>query len=133
MVVTIFNLKGQLVGNFLKSDKIINENSSETLRKNLKILSVHHPKYQKPSTDKDFGYYLAGLIEGKGYFNELNELIIGFNKKDISLAYFLKSYLNSGQIKKIKNTTNIFYIVSKKEGIFKILNLINGKIRTDSS
>ena len=89
MVVTIFNLKGQLVGNFSNSDlaltdsDIKNESSSETLRKNHKNLSIHHPKHRKPSSDKDFGYYLAGLIEGDGDFNKQNQLIIAFHEKDI--------------------------------------------------
>lgn len=136
MVVTIFNLKGQLVGNFIKSDislnnsDFINENSSETLHENLKILSIHHPKHKYPASDKDFGYYLAGLIEGDGHLNKQNQLIIVFHEKDISLAYFLKSYIKFGQIKKIKNKAAVIYIISKKEGILKILNLINGKMRT---
>ena len=105
------------------------ENSSETLRENLKILSIHHPKFKKPSSDNDFGYYLAGFLEGDdySYFNN-NQLIIIFNEKNVTLAYFFKSYIKFGQIKKINNA--IIYIISHKIGIFKILNLINGKIRT---
>jgi hypothetical protein len=104
MVVTIFNLKGQLVGNSIKSEKaltnsdIINGSTSETLRKNLKKLSIHHPKHKKPSSDKDFGYYLAGLIEGNGHFNKENQLKIALDEKDISLAYFLKSFIQFGQV-----------------------------------
>lgn len=135
MIVTIFNLKGQLVGNFSKSDLTLtksdffNESSSETLRENLKILSIHHPKFKKPSSDKDFGYYLAGFIEANGHFNN-NQLIIYFHENNISLAYFFKSYIKFGHIKKIKNNTTIIYTISHKFGILKILNLINGKMRT---
>jgi hypothetical protein len=145
MIVTIFNLKGQLVGNFSKSDLTLtksdlicpsaHESSSETLRENLKILSIHHPKFKKPSSDKDFGYYLAGFIEAGEhcYFNN-DELIIIFHEKNISLAYFFKSYIKFGHIKKINNCrpahTAIIYVISHKIGIIKILNLINGKIRT---
>ena len=137
MVVTIFNLKGQLVGNFIKSDQtltkseILNENSPETLRENLKILSIHHPKHKKPSSNNDFGYYLAGLIEGDGHFNKQNQLIIAFHEKDISLAYFLKSYIKFGHVRKIKDKAALIYVISNKEGILKTLNLINGKMRTD--
>lgn len=136
MVVTIFNLKGQLVGNSNESDlaltnsDLINGSSSETLRENLKILSIHHPKHKKPSSDNDFGFYLAGLIEGDGHFTKQNQLIIAFHEKDISLAYFLKSFIKFGQIHKVKNKAAVIYIVSKKEGILKIINLINGKMRT---
>ncbi len=135
MVVTIFNLKGQLVGNSIKSEKaltnsdIINGSTSETLRKNLKKLSIHHPKHKKPSSDKDFGYYLAGLIEGNGHFNKENQLKIALDEKDISLAYFLKSFIQFGQVQKASHPA-VYLIISKKEGILKILNLINGKMRT---
>jgi len=138
MVVTILNLKGQLVGNFIKSDQtltkseIFNESSPETLRENLKILSIHHPKHKKPSSDNDFGFYLAGLIEGDGHFNKQNQLIITFHEKDISLAYFLKSYIKFGHVSKIKDKAAIIYIITRRVGILKVLNLINGKMRTDS-
>jgi hypothetical protein len=137
MIVTIFNLKGQLVGNFLKSDLTLNksdgpfgtfnENSSETLRENLKILSIHHPKFKKPSSFFDFGSYLAGLIEGHSHFHN-NQLTIILHINNISLAYFLKSFIKFGYIR--RTHTTIYYIISKKEGILKILNLINGNIRT---
>ena len=95
MIVTIFNLKGQLVGNSFKSEKalthsdLVNGSTSETLRKNLKILSIHHPKHKKPSSDKDFGYYLAGLIEGDGHFSN-SKLEIILHEKDRPLAFYLK-------------------------------------------
>jgi len=32
------------------------------------LISDHLKKDIKPKIDEDFGYYLAGLIEGDGYF-----------------------------------------------------------------
>lgn len=133
MIVTIFNLKGQLVGNFSKSDQTliksdqIDESSSETLRENLKILSIHHPKFKKPSNDNDFGYFLAGLIDNNGHFFN-NQFIINLHIKNISLAYFLKSYIKYGKISRENNSLNL--IISHKVGVLFIKNLINGKILT---
>jgi len=40
--------------------------------------------------------------------------------------------LGIGSVKKVKNKNACILIVSKKEGIIKILNLINGKVRTEN-
>ena len=131
VLVTIFNLKGQLVG---KNNHI---RSSETLRENLKIrYHLHHPKHKKPSSDNNFGYYLAGFIEGQlgisdpcSTFDE-DQLIIRVRRTDITLAYFLKSFIKFGHIHKVKNKAVITYTISNRQGILKVLNLINGKMRT---
>ena len=49
--------------------------TSETLRNEIAVvtekvkpLSVHVPTHLKPNSDRDFGHYLAGLIDGDGCF-----------------------------------------------------------------
>lgn len=129
--VTISETKGQLVGNshilihaltFINSS--ILRRSSETLCENLKHLNIHKPKHIKPISDEEFGYYLAGFIEGSGHFINQNLLVMSFHIQDIRLAYFIKSRLGYGSVKNNK------LLISNKEGLFKIINLINGKIRT---
>jgi hypothetical protein len=61
---------------------------------NLPIISEHVPKHKFKITkfkitDTDFGYFLAGLIEGNGWFDK-KELHIILTEYDISLAYFVK-------------------------------------------
>jgi len=73
---------------------------------------------------------LAGLIEGDGHFSKQQQLIIAFNSLDISLAYFIKSKLGYGTVKKVKNKNAAILIISNKIGIINVLNLINGKIKT---
>ena len=107
--------------------------TSETIRnntENIKNISIHVPKHLKPLNDKQFGYYLAGLIDGDGYFSSAQQLVIVFSSPDIKLAYYIKGTIGFGNIKKVKDKNAYLYIISNKEGIIKTINLINGKLRT---
>jgi hypothetical protein len=56
--------------------------------------------------------------------------VIVFSSSDISLAYYVKKTLGFGQVKKVKDKNAYLFIVSNKDGLIKVLNLINGKLRT---
>lgn len=87
----------------------------------------HLNKHKRPDTNEEFGYYLADLIEGDGYIGKWS-IKITFHISDISLAYFLKNklgYVNNNKYSQINNAVK--YIVWNREGILKILNLVNGK------
>lgn len=105
-------------------------NSSYSLGKKIKPISVHVPKHSIPLNDEQLGHYLAGLIDGDGHFNKLKELIIVFSGQDASLAYKLKARIGYGKVKKVYSKGEYILIISKPAGILKILHLINGKIRT---
>lgn len=111
---------------------LIKSGTLETIRnnteENIKDISDHVPKHLKPLNDEQLGHYLAGLIDGNGCFNSKQQLVIEFSYLDVSLAFFLKKKIGYGQVKKFKNV-NLF-VLSKKDGIIKVLNLINGKLRT---
>lgn len=83
-------------------------------------------KNKLPKTEEELGYYLAGLIEGDGSISK-NKIEIVFHLNDLCLANYLKNRLNIGNIYKIKNELAIKYVISNKDGILKIINLINGK------
>jgi hypothetical protein len=100
---------------------------------NIKNISVHIPIYTKPIKENDFGHYLAGLIDGDGYINKKGSCIsITFNNLDISLAYYIKKRLNYGNVYKIKNKNAVVLIITHIVGIKTIVQLINGKIRTEN-
>lgn len=105
--------------------------TSETLCdeivENLQNISVHVPKHLKPSNDQQFGYYIAGLIDANSFLSKDN-LVIFFHSLDVSLAYYIKKQIGFGKVKQVK--TACILVVSKQIGINKVLNLINGKIRT---
>jgi hypothetical protein len=104
--------------------------NNETITENIKIISIHNSKHLKPLNDNQFGHYLAGLIDGFGDFNNKQQLVILFNSSEISLAYYLKLRIGYGQIKKVKNKNTYLFIISNKDGLIKVINLINCKIRT---
>lgn len=111
--------------------------TSETLRneivdnsENTKFISIHIPKHLKPSNDSQFGHYLAGLIDGDGHFSTKLQLVIAFNSLDASLAYYIKNRIGFGKVKKIKDKNAYLLIISNKQGLERVINLINGKIRT---
>lgn len=119
----IYNLNGT-------SETICNETVVNT--ENVKPISVHVPKHLKPANDDQFGHYLAGLIDGNGYFNSKQQLVIEFNSLDASLAYYIKQRIGYGSVKKIKHKNVIIFIIAASKGIDKVIKLINGKVRTDN-
>ena len=122
-----FKLPGQSAGNFSLSTKATactknTYNSFSSLPK----ISEHVPKHNSNLTDQEFGYFLAGLIEGDGWFG-LNVLHIIFSERDISLAYLIKKRIGYGNVYKIKDKNAVRYICKNKTGLSIILSLINGK------
>jgi len=87
-------------------------------------------KHSKPSNDEDFGYYLAGLIEGNGLINSSEFIEIAFHEKDISLAYYIKKRIGYGKVI-IKENNSVKYLVGNK-GLEKLIHLVNGKFLSQS-
>jgi hypothetical protein len=115
----------------------IKNGTSETLRngvvvnsENVRRVSDHVPKHLKPLNNEQLGYYLAGLVDGDGHFSKAQELVIVFSSPDAFLAYYLKEKLGYGNVKKVKDKNAYLLIVSNKEGMLQVINLINGKLRT---
>jgi len=116
---------GNFVYNFYKR-------TSETLSNKaiIKKISVHVPTHLKPITDNDFGHYLAGLIDGDGHLSKTPQIIIVFNSRDASLAYFIKSRIGFGNVYKVKQKKAIILVIAKLVGIATVLKLVSGKIRS---
>ena len=123
-------LPGQSAGNFSFSTKATAvTNNTYNSYQNLPLISEHVPKPTKITNlkDNEFGYFLAGLIEGDGWFGD-NVLHIIFAENDISLAYLIKNRIGYGNVYKIKDKKIVRYICNKKKGLSIILSLINGKL-----
>jgi hypothetical protein len=105
------------------------------IAENIKAISEHVSTHLKPINDEQFGHYLAGLIEGGGHFLSLDsskqQLVIVFNLLDVSLAYYIKERLGYGSVHKVKNKNAVILVVTARKGIEKVIDLINGKIRTE--
>lgn len=104
--------------------------NNEAITENVKAISIHNSKHLRPLSDNQFGHYLAGLIDGDGHFSSKQQLVIVFSSSDISLAYYLKLRIGYGQIRKVKNKNAYLFIISNKDGLIKVINLINCKLRT---
>ena len=129
--VKIFKIISKSAGNFLwkigTSETLRNETTVNT--EIVKAISIHIPKHLKPANDIEFGHYLAGLIDGDGHFSSKQQLVIAFNLLDIQLAYYVKEQIGYGSVKKIKNKNAVILVITTKEGIKKVISLINGKFR----
>ncbi|OAX30958.1 homing endonuclease [Rhizopogon vinicolor AM-OR11-026] len=103
------------------SETLRNETVAPCLQiENVKVISEHVPRHLRPATADQFGYYLAGLIEGDGHFS------------NASLAYYIKKIIGFGSIKKVKDKNAFLFIISSKEGLEKVIKLINGKLITEN-
>lgn len=112
--------------------------TSEALRdgvvvnsENVKRVSDHVTKHLKPLNNEQLGYYLAGLIDGNGHFSKAKQLVITFSSPDAFLAYYLKGRLGYGNVRKVKDKNAYLLIVSNEKGMLDVINLINGKLRTE--
>lgn len=133
VIVKKLEQRSQSAGNIF-SDK---DETSETIRNEIvtniehtKDVSVHVPKHNKPLNDEEFGHYLAGLIDGGGHFSKIKQVIIVFSYSDAFLAYYIKGKLGYGNVKKI-NKNAYLLAISNEKGVTNIINLINGKLRTN--
>ena len=114
---------------------ILKSGTSETIRnntENIKNISIHVPTHLKPLNDEQFGHYLAGLIDGDGHFDNQQHLVIVFNSLDVQLAYYIKEVIGFGHVRKVKDKNAYIYVISKKDGILRTINLINNKLRTSN-
>lgn len=121
-------LPGQSAGNFGFSTKATasTKNTYNSYTK-LPLISEHVPKHKSNLTDTEFGYFLAGLIEGDGWFGK-KQLFIIFADIDVSLAYYIKKRVAYGNVYKIKDKKAVRYICKNAAGLSYILFLINGKL-----
>lgn len=119
-------------GNFEKGTSETLRNKTVVNLENVKPISNHVPTHLYPINDDQFGHYLAGLIDGDGHFSSKQQLVIVFHSLDASLAYYIKKRLGFGSVKKVKDKNALLFIIASREGLEKVINLINGKIRTEN-
>jgi hypothetical protein len=122
--------------NLLKKDK--NKNyifrdtvSMKTSGNKYLFNNIYTQVHKRPLTDKDLGFYLAGLLEGDGWFSKKGNIFISFYELDAPLAYWLKERIGYGIVRKFPNKRSIVLEFNKFEAKLIIAKLINGKLRTD--
>ncbi len=127
-------LRGQSAGNLINRLKIPRDFTPKFIQKN--------DYSKKPILNLKLGYYLAGLLEGDGqiYIPNSNpdskgrliypSIQITFHTKDLPLAFQLQKIVQHGSICNIKGKKAYVWTVTNKEGQIKMIELINGKLRT---
>lgn len=109
-------------------------------RRSIYTYVVKHSKHEaKPSL---FSSYLAGIIEGDGCITvptsirslkgKLNysSIQIVFHSKDLPLALIIQKELAQGSLSKKKGVNAYILTINSYEGLYKIISLINGNMRT---
>ena len=113
----------------------------KTLRNKIKVnieiiknIFIYILIYKKLANNIHLKHYLIDLINGDGYFNSKQQLIIVFNLLNISLIYYLKKEIdyNSVHKVKVKNKNSIILVIAAIKDIKKIINLINDKLRSNN-
>lgn len=98
------------------------------------------PNENAPTSN--FGYYLAGLIEGDGSIivpktersdkGKLNypSIQIVFHLKDLPLALMIQKNIGHGSINRKKGVNAYILTINNNEGLLEVVKLINGLFRT---
>jgi hypothetical protein len=117
----------------------INNNTKENVSNLKDTIQIKNSKNNILSNSK-LGSYLAGLIEGDGTFAIHDKkstskkyrpiIIIVFKKTDLPLAQYLKNITNCGEIFIKSNRGYILWQIQDIVGVYTIVNLINGYMRT---
>jgi hypothetical protein len=118
-----FNFNYKNYSNFSNSNLIqtISDSNSNSENKN-------------KESDKHFYEWLAGLIDGDGYFwirkiNRLTSLVITFDIRDIQTAQMIKDRLG-GNLNILTGNKAVRFKLHKYDAIVSLVNNINGLIRT---
>jgi len=99
------------------------------MQQNLEKLSKHQPKNTQYQSLDEFGYYLAGLIDGDGHFNKQGYCVIAFNPRDRQLAQDIRKRLGHGDIKTLKGKRTVYFVISNSEGMLLLATLICHKLK----
>jgi len=103
-----------------------------------KYIRIEQPKF---NSKEEFGYYLAGLLEGDGHIGlpsigktSLNRVLnprITFTSHINNLEMYLYIHNQLDNIGRFQVTGNILrFIIGDIQGINLVINLIQGKLRT---
>ena len=105
-----------------------------TFNDTIQRISEHAPKARNPQTKEQFGYFLAGLIDGDGHITKCGYVTIAFHNKDASVAYYIKQVVGYGSVKQILKEGKAAYLFtcSHSKGIKMIGDFIRNKLKITS-
>ena len=93
---------------------------------------LQHSRTYSTSSDQKFSEWLAGLIDGDGYFysasGKFNNFSITMDSRDQKVLEEVKERFG-GKIYSVKNANALRYVLSKKKELLVLIHVINGLIR----
>ena len=95
---------------------------------NYNQVKVHTPKVSTMNEDQ-WGWFLAGLIDGDGHFNKLGHLTLVFDANSISTAYEIKRFIGYGTVSRVPKKKAYTYVLSHRQGRFRVAELVRHKLR----
>jgi hypothetical protein len=97
-------------------------------------LSAHRPKHKplQPNDTTQFGFFLAGLIDSDGHINKQPQLVIAFHSFEVRCAYWIKSMIGYGSVRKVKAKQAYTYVLTHRDGLRKVAELVHNKLRHPS-
>lgn len=96
--------------------------------KSYKKISAYACKL-KPLTQPQWGWFLAGIIDGDGHFNKLGYLVLTFDAYDVGTAYEIKRYLGYGTVSKVADKNAYTFILSHPKGREIVAKLVQNKLK----
>lgn len=96
--------------------------------KNFTAVSRHAPN-ARTMTVQQWGWWLAGLIDGHGHFNKLGYLVIAFDLNCVTTAYALKQRVGSGRVSRVKGKKALTYVLSHPAGRITVAHAVQDKLR----
>jgi len=143
LIMIFFMVMPGLVGGFGKVNQLLITNFynfSSNIEFDRKINNIPESSNLNLFNSNNLGSYLAGLIEGDGTFAVHNKdsiakkynpiILIVFKKSDLPFANFLKELTNCGIVMNKKDRGYILWQINDIVGVFTIVNIINGYMRT---
>ena len=131
------SIKGSIVKILIKKDNSQVTNAFNSLvgtSETIRLLSkkrVDHPKNPK-SLDKKLNQWLAGIIDGDGYFHLTKKgyasLDITMDIRDEHALYIIKN-VYGGSVKLVTGNRALRYCLRHKEGFLALVKDVNGEIR----
>ena len=94
-------------------------------------LSAHRPKHKhlQPNDTIQLGFFLAGLIDSDGHINKQPQLVIAFHSFEVGCAYWIKSVIGYGSVRKVKAKRAYTYVLAHSDGLRKVAELVLNKLR----
>lgn len=146
VLMIFFLVMPALIGGFGNQKRYESNNNNQVIENNPGSHTYVEPKGENNTFNLKLNYdnlgpYLAGLIEGDGTILVQNSssikklkyrpiIVVVFKLEDLELANYLCNLTKCGKVYKKINRNYVLWLIHDLKGVYTLLNIINGYIRT---